>query len=304
MMRIVTVAAGGGSICRLDGHRLVVGPESAGATPGPVCYGHAEAAEPTITDANLVLGRLLPDRFAFPLDRERAEGALAVLASRLGDKSREELAEGFFHIANTNMAEAIRQISVARGYDTRDHALVVFGGAGGQHACALAKRLGMTTVLFHPLAGVLSAWGIGLAPESWHGDVDAGRRTLSDDDLAALAPALSELAARGKAALGRPDARVVQRVDLRYRGTESSITLELAGAAALRAAFDREHAKFQVRRAEVGDVGFDRRNACAGQITDPLIFILRADRLGARGGQLQVLIARAGWSARGDVGRA
>ncbi|MCA9593704.1 MAG: hydantoinase B/oxoprolinase family protein [Myxococcales bacterium] len=241
MMRIVTVAAGGGSICRLDGHRLVVGPESAGATPGPVCYGHAEAAEPTITDANLVLGRLLPDRFAFPLDRERAEGALAVLASRLGDKSREELAEGFFHIANTNMAEAIRQISVARGYDTRDHALVVFGGAGGQHACALAKRLGMTTVLFHPLAGVLSAWGIGLAPESWHGDVDAGRRTLSDDDLAALAPALSELAARGKAALGRPDARVVQRVDLRYRGTESSITLELAGAAALRAAFDREH---------------------------------------------------------------
>ncbi len=250
MMRIVTVAAGGGSLCRLDASRLVVGPESAGAEPGPLCYGHPDARELTITDVNLVLGRLLPDRFALELDERRSRaragsigGRARCVAAKLA--SPEQIAEGFFHIANTNMAEAIRQISVARGYDTRDHALVVFGGAGGQHACALARRLGIERVLFHPLAGVLSAWGMGLSPVTWHADADAGRVPLTVESLEGLAPTFQRLAEQGRQILaqdGYPDADVERRVDLRYRGTESSITLRLAGASELREAFDRQHA--------------------------------------------------------------
>ncbi len=184
MLAIHTVAAGGGSICRWDGLRLTVGPDSAGATPGPLCYGHADARAVTVTDVDLVLGRLAGDRFPLPLDATRAEAALAAIA----DASAVETAAGFFEIASANMAEAIRQVSIARGRDVRDFALVVFGGAGGMHACPVARHLGVTTLIVPPLAGLLSALGMGVAPVGWHGEADGAGRRLDDAALAALAP--------------------------------------------------------------------------------------------------------------------
>ncbi|MBW2416578.1 MAG: hydantoinase B/oxoprolinase family protein, partial [Deltaproteobacteria bacterium] len=250
MMAIHTVAAGGGSICRYDGYRMQVGPESAGAVPGPLCYGHADARELTLTDVNLALGRILPDRFPFRLERARADSALLDLADRLGrdgtPREPEEIAAGFFAIANAGMAEAIRQVSVARGYDVRDYVLVVFGGAGGQHACALARRLGVRRILFHPWAGVLSAYGMGLADVSWDGEADLGRRALDPEALDAAAPLFDELEEQGRAALeeegfapGQVEAR--RRIDLRYRGTQTSLTLALDGHEPLRDAFEALH---------------------------------------------------------------
>ena len=167
MLAIETVAAGGGSICGFDGVKLHVGPESAGADPGPACYG---AGGPlTVTDVNLYLGKILPERFPFALDREAVEQRLTELcdqiaASPLGaEYSPIELAEGFTQIANANMVRAIRRISVAKGYDPADYALVTFGGAGAQHACAMAESLGIPEILVHPYAGILSAYGIGQA---------------------------------------------------------------------------------------------------------------------------------------------
>jgi 5-oxoprolinase (ATP-hydrolysing) len=253
MMAIHTVAAGGGSVCGYDGHRFTVGPESAGARPGPLCYGDVDATELTLTDVNLRLGRILPDRFPFPLDAARVDAALEALSARLRAqglvRSPEQIAAGFFDVANANMAEAIRQVSVARGYDVRDYALVVFGGAGGQHACALARRLGIRRVLFHPWAGVLSAYGMGLADVSWHGEADVGREPLDPDRLAAIGPVFRELASRGQGVLGAEgfsDERIstVCRVDLRYRGTETPLTLEAgpgASAQQLRGAFEALH---------------------------------------------------------------
>ncbi len=233
-MAIHTVAAGGGSLCRYDGHRLSVGPESAGAVPGPLCYGSSDARELTLTDVNLYLGRLAADRFPFPLERAPVERALHELAERLRERgtprTRDEIAAGFFEIANASMAEAIRKVSVARGYDVRDYALVVFGGAGGQHACALARRLGIRRVVLHPFAGVLSAYGMGLADVAWHGEADLGRRVLSGAGIAGCEPIFLALEARGRAELEEEgfapaDVRTIRRVDLRYAGTETSLSL-------------------------------------------------------------------------------
>jgi len=252
MMAIHTVAAGGGSLCTFDGYRASVGPESAGAEPGPLCYGRPGARELTVTDVNLALGRLVDDRFPFPLQRAPVEHALDALVARLRAqgmvRSREEIAAGFVEIANANMAEAIRQVSVARGYDVRDYALVVFGGAGGQHACALARRLGIRRVLLHPFAGVLSAYGMGLADVAWHGEHDVGRRELAPDLERALEPVFAEIEARGRAALeaqGFPPERIacIRRIDLRYRGTETSLPLVAGGGADLRERFDTAHAR-------------------------------------------------------------
>jgi len=252
MLAIHTVAAGGGSLCRYDGYRFSVGPESAGAEPGPLCYGRAEASELTVTDVNLALGRLVDDRFPFPLERARVDRALDAHAARLRAqgivRSREQIAAGFVEIANANMAEAIRQVSVARGYDVRDYALVVFGGAGGQHACALARRLGIRRVLLHPFAGVLSAYGMGLADVSWHGDADLGRPLLDSGLVPALDAVFAELEGRGRASLAeqgfaRERIACVHRLDLRYRGTESPLCLTLDDPADLRARFDAAHAR-------------------------------------------------------------
>src|SRR6202047_2884103 len=169
MMYIHTVAAGGGSICRFDGSRLRVGPESAGANPGPVCY--RRNGPLTVTDCNVMLGRVPPDFFPkifgpngdLPIDIELVRERFRNLVSEIGNLSPERLASGFLRIAVENVANAIKKISVARGYDVSQYALVTFGGAGGQHACAVADALGMDRVLIHPFAGVLSAYGMGQA---------------------------------------------------------------------------------------------------------------------------------------------
>lgn len=157
MLAIETVAAGGGSICGIRNRELYVGPESAGAHPGPACYG---AGGPlTITDVNLLAGRLNESGFGIPVNREHAEKALAAIAAKWG-QDRDVLLDSWIQLANERMAEAIRRISVRKGYDPADYALVSFGGAGGQHACAVAKLLGIKTILFPSDAGLLSAWGL------------------------------------------------------------------------------------------------------------------------------------------------
>jgi 5-oxoprolinase (ATP-hydrolysing) len=174
MLRIETVAAGGGSICRFDGARLRVGPQSAGADPGPACY--RRGGPLTITDCNLILGRIRKDCFPaifgpnadLPPDAEASRLRLQEICDAIrlatGDVfTEEEAALGFIEIADRHMAEAIRQISIQRGYDPQDYVLCAFGGAGGQHACAVAELVGVQTILLHRHAGVLSAWGMGLA---------------------------------------------------------------------------------------------------------------------------------------------
>jgi 5-oxoprolinase (ATP-hydrolysing) len=250
MLAIHTVAAGGGSLCRFDGRRLTVGPESAGADPGPLCYGHPAAREPTLTDVSLALGRLLDDRFPMPLDRRPVDEALDAMVARMRaagvERTREALAEGFLQVAVENMAEAIRRVSVARGHDVRDHGMVVFGGAGGQYACRVARRLGVPHLLFHPLAGVLSAFGMGVAEVTWHGEADAGRVTLQAGLESQLTPTFEALAQEGWKVLrdegfAAGDIRVHHRVDLRYRGTETALTLPMGEASRLREAFEQAH---------------------------------------------------------------
>src|SRR5262245_9909724 len=251
MLRIHTVAAGGGSLCRFDGFRLTVGPESAGADPGPLCYGRASARELALTDANLLLGRVQPDRFPFPLERGRAEAALAALGRELARAghalSGDALAAGFVAVANASMAQAIAEVSVARGVDPRGCALVGFGGAAGQHVCALARELGIATVLLHPLAGVLSAWGIAGAELAWDGQRDAGRVPLSADLPAAVREAWGALEREARAALAAEGAaageiRVERLLDLRYAGTETALAVAEPASGDFAAAFAAEHA--------------------------------------------------------------
>ena len=175
MMNIHTVAAGGGSILHFDGTRYRVGPDSAGANPGPASYGRGGPL--TVTDANVMLGKLQPHHFpavfgpdgTTPLDADVVGRRFSELAVEIGEATGtvapapEEVAEGFLRIAVENMANAIKKISVERGYDVSGYTLNTFGGAGGQHACLVADSLGMNRVLLHPFAGVLSAYGMGLA---------------------------------------------------------------------------------------------------------------------------------------------
>ncbi len=205
IMRIHTVAAGGGSILGFDGARFRVGPHSAGASPGPACY--RRGGPLTLTDCNVALGRIQPKFFPTvfgergdePLDGEVVAAKFASLADEIAKatgerRTPEEVAEGFLKIAVENMANAIKQISVQRGYDVTEYVLNCFGGAGGQHACLVADALGMTRVLIHPLAGVLSAYGMGLA------DIRSLREQaveapLEDAALPVLAAGLDALAA-------------------------------------------------------------------------------------------------------------
>jgi 5-oxoprolinase (ATP-hydrolysing) len=250
VLAVTTVAAGGGSLCRFDGTKLTVGPESAGASPGPLCYGHPGSSELTVTDINLLLGRLVPSRFPFPLDPARAEARLVALTSEVNGSGHaltpERLAEGFLEIANRAMADAIREVSVAEGHDVRDHALLVFGGAGGQHACALARRLGVRSIVFHPFGGVLAAFGLGLADEGWHGASELGACALDETALVLAEQRFRALESEGRRALAAELApgdriRVTERLDLRYRGTETSISLAPAGATDLERAFHARH---------------------------------------------------------------
>jgi 5-oxoprolinase (ATP-hydrolysing) len=196
MMAINTVAAGGGSILKFDGARYRVGPESAGAVPGPACY--RRGGPLTVTDANVMVGKVQPAYFPAifgpdgdqPLDaavvREKFSALAAEIAAATGTTPRpEDVAEGFLRIAVSNMAHAIKQVSLQRGYDVTKYALTCFGGAGGQHACLVADELGMETVFIHPFAGVLSAYGMGLADQSVIREA-AIERTLSASGMAAL----------------------------------------------------------------------------------------------------------------------
>jgi 5-oxoprolinase (ATP-hydrolysing) len=237
MLSIHTVAAGGGSICEDNGFRFTVGPHSAGSSPGPLCYQPPSTSgrSLTLTDCNLVLGRVVDDRFPFALHKEPAQRRLEEMSKEL--QSRElkmsplEVAAGFVAIANANMAAAIREVSIAKGRDLRDFVMVVFGGAGGQHACPLARQIGVRSLLIDEQSGVLSAYGMGMAELTWHGQRDAGQRLLGS--LAELEASFQDLESQGQAVLrsqGQMEIIVVRRVDLRYRGTDSAITLECTGA--------------------------------------------------------------------------
>jgi 5-oxoprolinase (ATP-hydrolysing) len=255
MLRIHTIAAGGGSLCRYDGFRFTVGPESAGADPGPLCYGRSASRAGTLglalTDANHHLGRVPVDRFPFPLDGAPVAAALEALASEVSSAGHaygpDEIAAGFVEIANAQMAQAIEEVSIRRGVDPRDFALVGFGGAGGQHVCAVARKLGMRTVLIHPLAGLLSAYGIGSAERTWDRQRDAGRRLLEAGRIPGeVEAALLDLEGEGRAALAaegveRGAVRVERALDLRYVGTDTALTLAAPRDGDLEAAFAATH---------------------------------------------------------------
>jgi 5-oxoprolinase (ATP-hydrolysing) len=244
-LAIESVAAGGGSICSFDGVQLGVGPESAGAWPGPACYG---AGGPlTLTDVNLILGRLAADRFEIPLDPGAAERALAALLARMAGEedaslpAREQVLGGFLEIANERMAEAIRGISLRRGYDPADHALVAFGGAGAQHACAVAELLGMSRIVVPRDAGLLSALGLGAAvvERFAHRQVLAPLEAVRES-LAVWFGELGAEAAAAVAAEGLPAAEVKVRrriLNLRYAGQDEALAVEPEAGEAPEAVF-------------------------------------------------------------------
>lgn len=244
MMQIHTVAAGGGSICRYDGARFRVGPESAGADPGPACY--RKGGPLTVTDCNLFLGRIDPAFFPAvfgpdgdqPLDPEAAAKRLEEVAAMLPEpRPLKEIAEGFLAIAIDNMAAAIRKISVARGHDVTTYALACFGGAGGQHACKVADALGMETVLVHPLAGMLSAYGIGLASVKAIREVSLMRplgENFAEERAALEAQARADLLAQG---IPAEAIRLAPSARLRFAGSDSLLAIPCTDAAGMDAAF-------------------------------------------------------------------
>ncbi len=250
MIELHTVAAGGGSICALEGKRMTVGPRSAGADPGPLCYGSAAARDLALTDVSLFLGRIAEDRFPFVLDEAPVRRKLREISRALAaigvERTPFEVAEGFLRVAVENMAAAIQKVSVGRGHDVRTHAMVVFGGAGGQYACLVARRLGIRTLVFHPYAGALSAFGMGVANFEWHGERDAGRASLEEPLRAEWTALFDELEQRGRHTLA-PDAGddaewcVRRRVALRYRGTETALEVDFDSPSAMRAAFESLH---------------------------------------------------------------
>jgi 5-oxoprolinase (ATP-hydrolysing) len=251
MMLIHTVAAGGGSILHFDGARFRVGPDSAGANPGPKCY--RRNGPLAVTDANVMVGKLIPDFFPkifgpaqnLPLDAHAVHNAFTDLAQQVGGRKAEEVADGFIKIAVENMANAIKKISVQRGYDVTRYALNCFGGAGGQHACLVADALGMTRVFIHPYSSLLSAYGMGLA------DIRATREQAVE--LPFGAKALKVVAKTG-AALGKttraevagqgvPPSRIkiFIRTHIRYAGTDTALVVAAGSAAAIKRAFEKAH---------------------------------------------------------------
>ncbi|GIX03007.1 MAG: 5-oxoprolinase [Planctomycetaceae bacterium] len=250
LLAIETVAAGGGSICDFDGVKLCVGPHSAGADPGPACYGRGGPL--TITDCQVYLGRILPDKFPFPLDQRAIQHRLSELAQRVAaspmgrEYSLEELAAGFLEIADAAMARAIRRVSVAKGYNPSRDILLPFGGAGALHACGVARQLNMQRILIPPLAGVLSAVGMGLA------DIRRVREqsciaTWDESAWVACQPLLREMseALREEVlAEGVPPAQIAppfKWLGLRYRGTESLVFVPAGEPAQVAAAYAARH---------------------------------------------------------------
>lgn len=256
MLGIHTVAAGGGSICRFDGSRLRVGPESAGAVPGPAAY--RRGGPLTVTDCNVMLGKLRPDQFPAvfgprgdqPLDAAAVTTGFAALAAEVRqatgrDATPEGLAEGFITIAVQNMAEAIKSVSIQRGYDVTRYVLNCFGGAGGQHACLVADALGMTRVLLHPFAGVLSAYGMGLAEVRAIRQATvaapleaAGDAALVDHAMTLERQARDDLMGQGfnEAALA-----TLVRAEIKFAGSDTPLVVPFGPAGEMRAAFEALH---------------------------------------------------------------
>ena len=260
MMMIHTVAAGGGSILSFDGARYRVGPESAGADPGPACY--RRGGPLCVTDCNVLLGKLQPEFFPRvfgpgqdqPLDREAVVAGFETLAAAIAASpagagrpapSAVEVAEGFLRIAVDNMANAIKSISVRRGYDVTGYTLNCFGGAGGQHACLVADALGMTRVMIHPFAGVLSAYGMGLADVRALRDRAVEAR-LDNAGVEALGGVLDELADESRAELaaqgiGEERIRVLRRAHVRYDGTDTADLVDAGDAHEMKTRFEDAH---------------------------------------------------------------
>ncbi|MEG4349191.1 hydantoinase B/oxoprolinase family protein [Microcoleus sp. LAD1_D3] len=257
VMAIHTVAAGGGSIVFFDGARYRVGPESAGANPGPACY--RKGGPLTVTDCNVMLGKIQPDFFPkvfglngdLPIAPDVVKQKFGQLAGEIGgERTAQEVAEGFLAIAVEKMANAVKKISLQRGYDVSEYTLCCFGGAGGQHACAIADALGMKRVFIHPYAGVLSAYGMGLA------DVRAIRERAIEQQLNAellpdLHDILAELEAEGKRELNRRGAEntenesevlVVSKLRLKYQGSDSVLAVNFAeNIEVMQAEFEAAH---------------------------------------------------------------
>ena len=256
MMSIHTVAAGGGSILHFDGARMRVGPDSAGAQPGPACYGRGGPL--TVTDCNVLLGRIQPDYFPAvfgasgksTLDHQAAHNKFAALSEKILNKNKylqsiEAVAEGFLRIAVDNMANAIKKISVARGYDVTRYTLACFGGAAGQHACRVADALAMPRVYIHPYAGVLSAYGMGLA------DITAMREQaieapLDDALLPRLTATLDTLAgaARNEVAaqnVARDAITVSRRAHIKYDGTDTTLNVSFGPVDAMTRGFENAY---------------------------------------------------------------
>ncbi|MGW1317203.1 hydantoinase B/oxoprolinase family protein [Streptomyces sp. NPDC002426] len=256
MMSIHTVAAGGGSVLHFDGRRYRVGPDSAGADPGPACY--RRGGPLTVTDANVMLGRIRPEHFPAvfgpegdqPLDarlvEERFEALAEEVSAAAGDtRTAAEVAAGFLEIAVLNMANAVKKISVQRGRDITRYALTGFGGAGGQHVCAVADALGIDTVLVPPLAGVLSAYGIGLADATAMREqsVEAPLDEVAGSRLRGICDGLSERVRAELRADGLPDSAIATRARIlvRYAGTDASLPVAQAPLAAMTEEFTEAH---------------------------------------------------------------
>ncbi len=254
MMAIHTVAAGGGSILHFDGARYRVGPDSAGAYPGPASY--SKGGSLTVTDCNVMVGKLQPEFFPkvfgvngdAPLDAEVVRRKFAHLVQEIGDnRTPQQVAAGFLAIAVEKMASAIKKISLQRGYDVSQYTLCCFGGAGGQHACLIADALGMKQVFIHPYAGVLSAYGMGLADIRVIKE-QAVESVLNQDLVSELRQLLDRLEAAGKEETNRQDAEdtkaveeVWRKVHLRYEGTDAALVVDFGDVEMIRNDFEQAH---------------------------------------------------------------
>lgn len=265
MMAIETIAAGGGSILHYDGSRFRVGPDSAGAVPGPACY--RRGGPLTVTDANVLVGKVQPGMFPAvfgpngdePLDVAATRRGFSDLATAIGMDDPRRVAEGFLEIAVAQMAAAIKRVALERGEDVTTFALQCFGGAGGQHACRVAEVLGMRTVLIHPFAGVLSAYGMGLADR-----VAIRQRSVErplGEALDDLVDALAEEAAQEVGA----DARRVATVYLRYAGTDTALPVDRADVDTMRIAFEAAH------RARFGFVSPERAIVIESVVVEAIV---------------------------------
>ncbi|WP_269716165.1 hydantoinase B/oxoprolinase family protein [Caulobacter sp. NIBR2454] len=329
MLDVETVAAGGGSILSFDGFRARVGPDSAGAMPGPAAYGRGGPA--ALTDANLVLGRLDPRFFPSvfgpngdaPLDAAAARARLTELAQAMGAASPEAAAEGFVAVAVEQTAQAVRRISTERGFDPRDHALVAFGGAGGQIACAVAEALGVTEVLSPKYASLLSAWGIGqarvrvLRQAGLEKTLEAGL-----PDARALADRLETEAQAAMAAQGADTGQAVRRLLLRYEGADAALPVALSDAAAAKQTFEEAHqrlfgfieptraviiASVEVEIEQAGSEAASKGDAARPSATsdDPAV-IMASDLTTAQGpclivrGDTQIAVLE-GWTAKAEA---